>query len=264
MSTEESTLLNWSNDLVDSLWFRICNYLTVADIHRLARTCSRLHTLLNSNDFWSYLIRKKFGHAIWYRLIKTSSIFTDPISLSDSVNKACRSKLIYLNLTKRKQIAFSELTRFSFDINRTYTSTPDSSSLNGYVLHIKDSLELCYTLHIETVFKNILPGKYDVIWRMKLNLPYMLGATEFFAVAEQIHPSQMAYMRWTQEDFSLMYRCFYCDLTKTNLWFYQSIGFVEIHGDQPCDVYVSMVNYDSIHAKHGVYLDYVELKLCLE
>ncbi|UJR26926.1 hypothetical protein I4U23_008235 [Adineta vaga] len=264
ITKEHQYHLNWSIELTDSLWFHIATYLTINDIHRLTRTCSRLHTLLTNNDFWSYLIRKQFGHAIWYRLIKNSSIFTDKNQISDSVNKVCRSKLIYLDLIKRKRIAFSEFNRFTLDTNRNYTTIIDPSSLNGSVLHIKDSLELCYTLHIETLFKDILPGKYDVIWRMKLDLPYMLGETEFFAVAEQINPGHIAYMRWTQDDFSSMYRCFYCDLTKTNLWFYQSIGYIEIHGDKPSNVYISMTNYDSIHAKYGVYLDYVELKHYLE
>src|SRR5690606_26108095 len=133
-----------------------------------------------------------------------------------------------------------------------------------YVLYIKDSVEFCYSIRIETSFKNILPGKYDVIWRMKLELPYMLGDTEFLAFAEQFNSGEIAYMRWTQDDFLSMYRCFNCDITKTNLWFYQTIGVVEINGDKPCNVYISMINNDSIHAKHGVFLDYVELKLRLE
>jgi len=261
MIREEQHQLDWSIDLIDSLWFHIGNYLTIDDIHRLSRTCSRLHTFFTCNDFWSYLIRKKFGYTIWYRFIKNSSLSIDNNKISDSVNKPCRSKLIYIELIQRKRISFSDFNLFSFDTNRNYTTIPDPSSLNGYVLYIKDSLELCYSLHIETLFKNILPGKYDVIWRMKLNIPYMLGETDFSAVAEQVNPGQFAYMRWTQEDFLSMYRCFHCDTTKTNLWFYQTIGILEITGDKPSDVYISMTNYDSLHAKHGVYLDYVELKL---
>jgi hypothetical protein len=264
MVTKEQHQLNWSTDLIDSLWFEIGNYLTINDIHRLTRTCSRLHNLFTSNDFWSYLVRRQFGHAIWHRLIKNSLVLADKKHLSDSVSEACRAKRIYLHLIKRHRVAFSQLEMFSFDNNRTYTTVPEPSSLNGRVLCIKDSLELSYALHLETLFKNILPGKYEVVWRMKVHLPYMLGNTEFFAVAEQINPSPAAYMRWTQADFLLMYRCFYCDSMKTSLWFYQSIGFLEICGDQPCDVYVSMSNDDSVHAKHGVYLDHVELKLCLE
>jgi hypothetical protein len=257
--------IDWSIDLIDTIWYHIGNYLTINDIHRLSRTCSRLHTLFTDNDFWSYLIRRQFGHVIWHRLIKNSSLLIDNNKISNSNNnKPCRSKLIYFELIKRKRISFSDFELFSFDTNRNYTTIADPSSLNGYVLYIKDSIELCYSLYIETIFKNILPGKYDVIWRMKLNIPYMLGETEFFAIAEQINPGQIAYMRWTQEDFLSMHRCFNCDITKTNLWFYQTIGIVEITEDKPCNVYISMINRDLIHAKHGVYLDYVELKLRLE
>lgn len=252
--------LDWSIDLIDSIWFHIGNYLNINDIHRLTRTCSHLYRLFISNDFWSYLIRKQYGNIIWYRLIKNSSLF-----LNDQENrKHSRSKLIYFELIKRKRISFADLNRFSLDTNRNYKTLIDPSSLTGYVLYIKDSIELCYLLHIQTIFYNILPGKYDVIWRMKLDLPYILGETEFLAIPEQTKPSQIAYMKWTQEDFLSMYRCFNCDITKTNLWFYQTIGIIEINDDKPCNVHISLINQDSMHAKHGLYLDYVELKLRLE
>ena len=256
--------LDWSIDLIDSLWFHISNYLTINDIHRLSRTCSRLYTLFNNNDFWSYRIRKQFGYSIWYRFVKNSLLINDQNQICHINNRSCRSKLIYIKLIQRRRISFCDFNPFSFDTNRNYITVADSSSLNDYVLYIKDSVEMCYSLHIETLFENVLPGKYDVIWRMKLDAPYMLGETEFFALAEQINPGQTAYMRWTQEDFLAMYKCFHCDITKTNLWFYQSIGIMEINGDKPCDVFISMTNHDSAHAKYGVFLDYVELKLCLE
>jgi hypothetical protein len=264
MVTKQEDELNWSIDLIDSLWFHIGNYLTINDIHRLSRTCSHLYIIFTSNDFWSYLIRRQFGNIIWYRMIKNSSLFTDDKKILDSNNKFCRSKFIYFQLIKRKRISFSDFNLFSFDTNRNYITVPDPSSLNDNVLYINDSIQFCYSIHIETIFYNILPGKYDVIWRMKVNLPYILGETEFFAIPEQINPGKTAYMKWTQEDFLSMYRCFNCDITKTNLWFYQTIGVVEINGDKPCNVYISMINHDSVHAKHGLYLDYVELKLRLE
>lgn len=255
---------DWSIDLVDSIWFHISYYLTIDDIHRLTRTCSRLYTSFNSHDFWSYLIRKRFGNNIWNRMIKNSLSLPNVSTVSNLSKKPCRSKYIYVELLKRKRISFSDFNHFTFDTNRNYTTVSDSSSLNGYVLYIKDSIEICYSLHIETLFENILPGKYDVIWRMKLDKPYMLGETEFFAIAEQANSGKAAYMRWTQNDFLSMYRYFYCDITKTNLWFYQTIGTIEINGHTPCNVFISMTNHDSIHAKYGVYLDYVELKLCLD
>ncbi|CAF3039229.1 unnamed protein product [Rotaria sp. Silwood2] len=264
MVTKQQRQFDWSIDLIESLWFHISNYLTINDIHRLSRTCSHLYTLFTSNDFWSYLIRRQFDYKIWNCSIKNSLVLNNDNKISNLKNKPCRSKIIYFELIKRKRISFSDFNLFTFDTNRNYTTIADPSSLNGYVLYIKDSIEICYSLHIETLFENILPGKYDVIWRMKLSTPYMLGETEFFAVAEQVNPGRAAYMRWTQDDFLSMYRCFYCDITKTNLWFYQTIGIIEINGNKPCNVFISMTNHDSVHAKHGVYLDYVELKLCLE
>ncbi|CAF0958006.1 unnamed protein product [Adineta steineri] len=255
--------LDWSSDLIDSLWFHIGSFLTVDDIERLSRTSSRLHNLFINNDFWSYLIRIKFGSAIWRRFIKNSSILhhNNNELLCQSTDKSCRSKLIYKELLKRQCISFGDFDQITLDTNRNYTIIADSSSFNGHVLYIHDSVEFCYALHIETIFKNILPGRYDVICRMKLDLPYMLGETEFVAIAEQTNPGEIAYTQWTQEDFLSMYRCFNCDLTGANLWFYQRIGIVEINGNELCNVYVSITNQDPIHAKHGVYFDYVELKL---
>ncbi len=92
---------DWSSDLFDSLWFHIGHFLTIDDIDRLSQASSRLHTLFTSNDFWSYLIRMKFGSAIWRRFIKNSSILPDEnYELSRSTNKSCRSKLIYSELPK--------------------------------------------------------------------------------------------------------------------------------------------------------------------
>ncbi|CAF1602284.1 unnamed protein product [Rotaria sp. Silwood1] len=258
---------DWSSNLIDSLWFHIGNYLNINDIDRLSRTCSHLHILFTSNDFWSYLIRMKFGLIIWRRFIKNSTILINDNNnneYSSSINQLCRSKLIYCELIKRQCISFTDFNQIYLDTNRNYTTISDSSSLNGEVLYIHDSVEFCYSFHIETKFKNILPGQYDVICRMKLDLPYILGDTEFIAIAEQINPSKIAYLRWTQDDFLTMYRCFNCDLTKTNLWFYHNIGIVEIHGNERCNVYVSITNQDPIHAKYGLYLDYIELKLRLE
>ena len=253
LAEKEHYSIDWSIDLLDSLWFRIGSHLTLNDIHRLSRTCSHLYKIFTSNDFWSFLIRQQFGQQIWYRLIKNS-----PLSTEHS------TKLIYFELIKRKRISFSDLNLLTLDTNRNYVTTADPSSLNGYVLHLKDSIELCYSFRIETIFQNILPGKYDVIYRMKLDLPYMFGITEFFAVVEQDQSSQIAYLRWTQDDFLSMYQWFHCEFTNTNLWFYQTIGIVEVAGNQPCNIRVSMINQDILHAKQGVYLDYVELKLRIE
>ncbi|CAF2049154.1 unnamed protein product [Rotaria magnacalcarata] len=257
---------DWSTDLTDSVWFHIGNYLSINDINRLSRTCVHLHTLFTSNDFWSYLIRVKFGTTVWRRFVKNSSILSNEISELASSTDAmtCRSKLIYSQLNKRQCISFADFSKVSFDNNRNYTTFTDSSSLNGEVLYVHDSIEFCYSLHIETTFKNILPGRYDVICRMKLDLPYMLGDTEFVAIAEQTNPSEIAFTRWTQDDFLSMYRCFNYDLSKANLWFYQRIGIVEIQGNERCNIYVSISNQDPTHAKHGLYLDYVELKLRLD
>ena len=246
---------DWSSDLFDLLWFHIGSFLSINDLDRLSETSSRLQTLLTGNDFWSYLIRLKFGSAIWRRFIKNPSIEFN------HTEQSCRSKLIYSKLAERRCISFADFDQMSFDTNRNYTTVADASSCNGHVLYIHDSIEFCYAFHIETVFKDILPGRYDVIFRMKLDLPYMLGETEFIAAADQTNPSEVAYTKWTEEDFLSMYRCFNCDVTNSNLWFYQTIGIVEVHGNERCSVYVTMINQDPIHAKHGVYLDYVELKL---
>lgn len=253
----EQVQLDWSSDLIDALWFHIASFLSVNDIERLSRTSSRLQSLFTNNDFWSYLIRMKFGSAIWRRFIKNPSVL-------QANESACRSKTIYTELLKRQCISFGDFDQITLDANRNYTTIADSSSFSGHVLYIHDSVEFCYALHIEAAFKGILPGRYDVICRMKLDLPYMLGETEFVAVAEQTDPGEVAYTQWTQEDFLAMYRCFNCDQTGANLWFYQRIGVVEVRGNDLCNVYVSITNQDPVHAKHGVYLDFVELKLRAE
>ena len=246
MVTREDPI-DWSIDLVDSLWFHIGQYLTIDDLHRLTRTCSRLHHLLNSKHFWSYRIRQEFGSMIWSRFVKNTV-------------DSSQSKQIYLQLIKEHRLSLSNLSRLSVDQNRIYRLINERTSLTGQIVSINDSIEFCYSLRIEIIFEKMLPGKYEVIWRMKLDVPYMLGVTEYLAVAEQNQSGAIAYTQWSQDDFLFMYQCFNCDQTKTNLWFYQSMGIVEIIGDHSCNVNVSMINDDHLHAKRGVYLDYVELK----
>ena len=266
MVTRQDHPIDWSTTLNDSLWFHIGQYLTIHDIHRLSRTCSRLQTFFTSHHFWSYLIRQRFGLTTWQRFVRNAT----PLRSEDDDDaernhlphseKPCRSRRIYFQLIQRQCISFADFHHFSFDANRTYRTISDASSLTGHVLAINDSVALCYSLRLETIFRDILPGTYDVIWRMRLELPYMLGATEFIAVVEQVNPGQTAYTRWTQDDFLSMYRCFNCDYTKTNLWFYQTTGTIEVLGPEPCHVHVAMINDDPAHAKHGICLDYVELK----
>jgi hypothetical protein len=258
--------IDWSNDLADSIWFHIGQYLTVHDIHRLTRTCFRLYKLFTSHHFWSYHVRREFGQQVWSRFIQHSDflINIDENDIGQSCRKPCQSKIVYIQLKQRQRISLAHMSCLSFDGNRNCKLIADPSSLTGHVLAINDSLQLCYSLRIETLFRNMLPGRYDVIWRMKLDLPYMFGETEFVAITQQKLTGQIGFTRWTQEDFLAMYKCFNCDQTNTNLWFYQTMGMVEILGHQPCHVSVSMINEDAIHAKHGVFLDYVELKRRLE
>ena len=252
--------VDWSTSLVDSLWFHVGQYLTIHDLHRLSRTCSRLHSLLTSHHFWSSLVRQRFGPTTWQRFIQNSTSLRRDEESNHFVQSPCRSRLIYFRLLQRQRLSFAEFPHLSLDANRTYRTIPDASSLTGRVLAIDDSVALCYSLRLETIFRDILPGKYDVIWRMKLELPFILGETEFLAVVEQDNPGQAAYTRWTQEDFLSMYRCFHCQYSESNLWFYQTIGTIEVLGTELCHVHVAMSNDDPVHAKHGIFLDYVELK----
>lgn len=247
---------DWSEDLPDSIWFQIGRFLSIEDIKRLSRTSPRLNDLLTSHDFWSFLIRSRFGSNIWRRFIKNSSIL--PLEEKSSV---CRAKSLFVELNRRKLISVADENLVRLDNNRNHLMKFDQSSLNGQILHIDDSIEFCYSIQIETQFKNILPGRYDVIWRMKLDLPYMLGETDFIAAPEKAENGKQTVTRWTQDDFLMMYRCFHCDISKTNLWFYQSMGTVEIIGSERSDVYVSMINHDEIHSKHGLFIDSIELKL---
>jgi hypothetical protein len=146
----EEQPVDWSTDLLDTLWFQIGTYLTIHDIHRLSRTCSRLHTTFTSNDFWSFLIRRRFGQRLWQRFVKDSSY--------DHEN-ACRSKFVYCKLLQRHCISFADADHWTLDRNRAYRTVADGTSLNGHVLCINDSIQVCYSLRIETVFEHILPGK---------------------------------------------------------------------------------------------------------
>ena len=256
--------VQWCQDLPESIWFHISQYLTISDIHRLSRTCSRLHTLLSSQHFWSYLIRQKFGQQIWKNFVQNSLSNFDDLDekLLNFSYFICPAKSIYVQLIKRRRISLTDTEYCLFDHDRSYKNMSDPSSLTGYVLYIRDFLSPSYSLQIRIIFKHMLPGRYDVIWRMKLDFPYILGVTEFIAVviSQCIPASSTAYVRWTQDDFLSMYQCFHCESTKTNLWFYQNMGSLDIAGTRPCDVCVSMINEDDAHAKYGIFLDYVELK----
>ncbi|CAF1667341.1 unnamed protein product, partial [Didymodactylos carnosus] len=94
------------------------------------------------------------------------------------------SKLIYFYLIDQKRISFINENFVQFDNNHSYIKQNDLTSLNGEVIYIKEIIHWQYGLKINMKFTNILPGIYQIIWRMKLQQPFLIGCTEFLAVPD--------------------------------------------------------------------------------
>ncbi|CAF1053818.1 unnamed protein product [Adineta steineri] len=157
-------------------------------------------------------------------------------------------KLVYFYLIDRKQQAAANM--HVVHLNGQYlVDRTTQESLTGHVIQLQSVCWLEITGNFE---HHIMPGKYEVIWRMKGHAGNisMYGVTEFLVAPSN---GKMLIKRITEEEFRSY------TLEHGNRWFLKSLGQIMIY--KPSKVMVGIRNWREGSWKAGVTWDYIELKV---
>jgi hypothetical protein len=125
----------------------------------------------------------------------------------------------------------------------------DKDSLTGHIIQLRNVCWLEITGRFE---QNIMPGKYEIIWRMKSHPGNvsMWGETEFIVVPSH---GKMLINRVSDSDFRNYI------LEHTNRWFSITMGQIIIY--EPSLVLMGIHNWNDGSWKSGISWDCIELKL---
>jgi hypothetical protein len=157
-------------------------------------------------------------------------------------------KLIYFYLIDRKRSAAVEMNiihRGLYDL----IEDDDVDSLTGHIISLKNASWLEITGRLE---HKIIPGKYEVSWRMKCNKlgTYMRGETEFIVVPQ--HGKLLDY-RMSEDDFHTL------TSKHEDRWFVIKMGEIIIY--EPSIILVGIRNWNETNWKSNLSWDCIELTL---
>ncbi|CAF1131171.1 unnamed protein product [Adineta steineri] len=183
-------------------------------------------------------------------------------------NQTVLSKLIYYYLSKRIRLSFAYETYICFDITRiNELCRPkiinDITSDFGSIA-IFDSRWLAA---VRGEFQSIIPGRYAIICRMKLNLLRCEQPSvedqftgEFTCIPDY---GIMSSLEWDQEWFDLRYVMNNTNINETNQdncqWFEEQMGIITIY--ELSTVYFGLRIWQIPYRKYKIMCDYIELKI---
>ena len=158
------------------------------------------------------------------------------------------AKLIYFYLRDRKRCAAVDM----HVIHRNgdfLVEEEDVDSFKGRVIHLRSACWLEITGHFE---HTIMPGIYDVRWRMKGDAAgvHVSGETEFIVVPQH---GKLLIHRMSADDFQKQL------LEHETRWFIVEMGQILIY--EPSQVSVAIRNWIDRGCKSGLSWDFVELTL---
>jgi hypothetical protein len=157
-------------------------------------------------------------------------------------------KLIYFYLIDRKRTSVVNMGVIHRN-DHYLVEQKDKDSLTGRIIHLQ---QVCW-LEIDGRFEHdIMPGKYEVSWRMKCSTGgvRMWGETEFSVVPS--HGKMLVY-EISENDFRPY------ALEHGNNWFIMNMGQIIIY--EPSIVLVGIRNWINGNWKSGISWDCIELKL---
>ena len=211
---------------------RIASFLNGKDLINLGKTCKFWNEISRKNIVWKILTERRFGRQ----------------AISEAKNTAIDYKGLYFKLATSKKPATS------FDIvwlNGHYLQkAKDRESGYGEVLQLNS---VCW-LQINQFFVGVLPGKYALVWRMKLDGVYVNSreTVEFRARPEEGCGKELC-SKWTEHDLKRAER-----RHGNCKWFEQNMGNFEVTAT--CKVYVEIKGRISQWCG-GMSWDYAELRL---
>ena len=214
---------------------RIASFLDGKDLISLGKTCKFWNEVSQRNIVWKTLVKKRFGR----RGISNSS--------SQIEYKRC-----YFKLAASKKSA----TAFSVEwLNGKYLEkVKDKESEFGEVIKLHT---VCW-LQINEFFHGVLPGKYSLVWRMKLDRVYAngmnsQGTIQFRARPEKGCGNELC-SKWTENDLRRLER-----QHGRGEWYVQTMGDFEVTAT--CKVYVEIKGRVERWCG-GISWDYAELRPC--
>ena len=212
---------------------RIACFLDGKDLINLGKTCKFWNEVSRKNIIWKTLVVKRFGRQV----------------ISNSRSSQIEYKRLYFSLAKSKKAA----TAFQVVwLNGDYLEkVKDMESEYGEVIQLNT---VCW-LQISEFFLGVLPGKYSLVWRMKLDRVYVNGnskeAIEFRAKPEEGCGKELC-SKWTEKDLRRTER-----RHGNCKWYLQTMGDFEVTAT--CKVYVEIKGRTSFWCG-GIAWDYVELR----
>jgi hypothetical protein len=157
-------------------------------------------------------------------------------------------KLIYFYLIDRKRTAIVDMDVVHRN-DHYLVEQNDKESLKGRIIYLQ---QVCWLEVTGSFEHNIMPGKYEVIWRMKGrgNDVRIGGETEFTVVPS--HGKLLIY-KISDNDFRTYV------LEHGNQWFSVNMGQIIIY--EPSKVLMGIRNWNNGYWKSGISWDCIELKL---
>ncbi|CAF1400407.1 unnamed protein product [Adineta steineri] len=157
-------------------------------------------------------------------------------------------KLIYFYLIDRKRCAVVNMNVIHRD-DQHLVEEFHEDSLTGRIIHLK---KVCW-LEINGRFEfKIMPGKYEISWRIKCNPghTYIDGETEFIVVPQH---GKLSNYKITQSEFENLI------FEHKNDWFIIKTGHTIIY--EPSIVLTTIRNWNTGHWKYDILWDCTELTL---
>ena len=156
-------------------------------------------------------------------------------------------KLVYFYLIDRKRQAAVDMN--VVHRNDHLTEQADRDSFKGRIIHLRT---VCWLEITGRLQHTIMPGKYEVVWRMKCgaNGVRMWTDTEFMVVPS--HGKLLIY-KVSDDEFQTH------ALTSNRQWFLIEMGHIIIY--EPSTVWFAVRNWNDLSWKSGISWDCVELKM---
>lgn len=220
--------------LPDIVAERIASFLNGKDVINLGKTCKFWNEIMRKNYLWRILVEKRFGKQLEEEL-KTSQVDYKKLyfKLATSKKPAKEFHVVWLNGEYLEKVR-------------------DKESEFGEVIQLH---KVCW-LQIDSLFFGVLPGKYSLVWRMKLDGVFLNGRTpreviEFRARPEEGCGKEIC-SKWTERDLQREEkRHGQCK------WYLQTMGEFEV--TTTCKVYVEIKGRVDFWIG-GISWDYVELR----
>lgn len=214
---------------------RIASFLDGKDAINFGKTCKFWNEVSQRNIIWETLIEKRFGRQV----------------ISDSKSSQIEYKRLYFKLAKSKKAATSFHVAGLND-GKYLEKVKGKESEFGEVIQLNT---ICW-LQINGFFLGVLPGKYSLVWRMKLHNVYVNCRNSEKGIEFRARPDKGCgkglCSKWTDNDFRRAERRHGSDK-----WYIQTMGDFEVTAT--CKVYVEIKGRVE-HWCGGISWDYAELR----